>query len=112
MTDEMGALMQLGEVQVWGPRGERYRLSGMDLVQGEVHLTVVPTSPPIWTVVVVNGNDRDTYGALTLDEALALARPDRGAMIVVWEVAAPDVGAAQCVYRKGKRVSQFAWLGY
>lgn len=119
MSNEIGELLQAGKVQVFGVDGEPYRLCGLDVVHGEVHLTVGPVkrlTPGVkdstgWTVVTVDLDERDTCAALTLAEALELANPDRGAVIVVWEVDAPDAGAARLAYHKGKRLFQFAWLG-
>lgn len=125
MSNEIGELLQAGKVRVFGREGEAFRLCGLDVIHGEIHMTVMPVNkptPPVkeptpepptkgWTVVVVDGHDLDGHAAPTLAEALELAHPDRGAVIVVWEVAAPDAGAARITYATGKRLFQFAWLG-
>lgn len=117
MSREIGDLLQAGQVRVFGREGEPYRLCGLDVIHGEVHITVMPGNKPApaeprWTVVVGSDDDgRDSHAAPSLEEALELANPDRGAVLVAYEVAAPDAGAARLSWKRGRRLFQFAWLG-
>jgi hypothetical protein len=110
MSAEIAALLQAGRVTVW-VGGEQWRMTGLDVSQGEVQITVAPRRDAPWIVVQVDGRATDTHAARTLGDALDLAQPERGAILTAWEVTAPDAGAARLLYAKGKRLFQFAWLG-
>lgn len=116
MSDELAGLLQAGRVRVFGPNGaESWRMRGLDVIHGEVHLTVAPVlepKPVTWAVVVVGDEvSMDSYAAPSLQEAIELANLDRGMVVTVYEVEAPDAGAARLAWRDGKRLFQVAWLG-
>jgi hypothetical protein len=106
-------LLQAGKVVVWAGQ-ERWRLRGMDVVHGELHLIVGPQDPApmTWAVVVTEEGPRDAYAARTLSEALGLANMDRGTVFAAFEgVEAPDAGAARLAYQAGRHMGPFVWLG-
>lgn len=112
MSEELAGLLQAGRVRVFGPSGvEAWRMRSLDVIHGEVHLTVVPVVEPLatWTVVVV-GESSDIYVASSLAEALAQAKLACGAVVSVYEVAASDAAAARREWPTGQRLFCASWL--
>lgn len=109
---DVARLLEQHKVKVWGPGNVPWKLRGVDVIHDELHLTVGPESgSKKWIVVVCDDEGKDTHAAETLEAALELANPDRAAVIVAFEVKAPDAGAARLAFKTGKRLFQFAWLG-
>lgn len=114
MSEELAGLLQAGKVRVFGPSGvEAWRMRSLDVIHGEVHLTVVPVvePPATWTVVVVGeGESSDIYAASSLAEALAPAKLACGAVVSVYEVVASDAAAARREWPTGQRLFCASWL--
>jgi len=110
--NEAADLLKAGRVVVWnGP--EKWRLKGMDVVHGDLHLTVGPVGrdETTWTVLVVNDLEPEVYVRRNIVEALTNAGLKRGVVVDVYEVTAPNPTEAGFRWRDGKRLFQFAWLG-
>lgn len=59
-----------------------------------------------FTVIQVNGDPYDTHAGRSFERALELAMPDRGSMLTVRTVCAPDGASARLpsTYRKRGRI--------
>jgi hypothetical protein len=71
------------------------------------HPLSCPRGEKRYTVLRVNGDDRDTHAGRNFEKALRLASPDRGSKVDVFVTCARDAGAARLAFRRGKFVKSF-----
>lgn len=60
-----------------------------------------------FTVLRVDGDDRDTHAGRNFEKALRLASPDRGSKIDVFVTCAYNAGDARLMFKRGKLVKTF-----
>jgi hypothetical protein len=66
-----------------------------------------------FTVLRVDGDDRDTHAGRNFEKALKLASPDRGSKVDVFVTCARNAGEARLAFKRGAFVKSFrAKRGY
>jgi len=110
---EIADCLESHRVRVFGPQGESLHLRGMDVIHGELHLTVSPHArqEPHW-IVLIQGSDESTMVVgPTLDTVLSRAKLVPGSQVTLSRVVAVSEEQALQQWRSASVFCSLTWLG-